>query len=91
MSVESSDFPSQEDEDMEGNGAESSDFPSQEDEDMEVNGAESREPGDGMPQWQVALSTQVQSPQSFIENGESPVAGPSGKIGRELGSSLNTN
>uniref|UniRef100_A0A8C7GQ06 HECT-type E3 ubiquitin transferase n=1 Tax=Oncorhynchus kisutch TaxID=8019 RepID=A0A8C7GQ06_ONCKI len=64
---------------------ESSDFPSQEDEDMEVNGAESREPGDGMPQWQVALSTQVQSPQSFIENGESPVAGPSGKIGRELG------
>uniref|UniRef100_A0A8C8FXR8 HECT-type E3 ubiquitin transferase n=1 Tax=Oncorhynchus tshawytscha TaxID=74940 RepID=A0A8C8FXR8_ONCTS len=45
MSVESSDFPSQEDEDMEGNG----------------------------------------SPQSFIENGESPVAGPSGKIGRELG------
>ncbi|XP_038819171.1 E3 ubiquitin-protein ligase HECW1-like [Salvelinus namaycush] len=63
---------------------ESSDFPSQEDEDMEVNGAESREPGDGMPQWQVDPSTQVQSPQSFIENGESPVAGPSGKIGREL-------
>uniref|UniRef100_A0A4W5M420 HECT-type E3 ubiquitin transferase n=1 Tax=Hucho hucho TaxID=62062 RepID=A0A4W5M420_9TELE len=62
---------------------ESSDFPSQEDEDMEVNGAESREPGDGMPQWLVAPSTQVQSPQSFIENGESPVAGPSGKIGRE--------
>eukprot|EP00063_Salmo_salar_P071091 XP_014045926.1 PREDICTED: E3 ubiquitin-protein ligase HECW1-like isoform X2 [Salmo salar] len=62
---------------------ESSDFPSQEDEDMEVNGAESREPGDGMPQWQVTPSTQVQSPQSFIKNGESPVAGPSGKIGRD--------
>uniref|UniRef100_A0A674CFM7 HECT-type E3 ubiquitin transferase n=1 Tax=Salmo trutta TaxID=8032 RepID=A0A674CFM7_SALTR len=63
----------------------SSDFPSQGDEDMEVNGAESREPGDGMPQLQVTPSTQVQSPQSFIKNGESPVAGPSGKIGRELG------
>uniref|UniRef100_A0A674CG38 HECT-type E3 ubiquitin transferase n=1 Tax=Salmo trutta TaxID=8032 RepID=A0A674CG38_SALTR len=62
----------------------SSDFPSQGDEDMEVNGAESREPGDGMPQLQVTPSTQVQSPQSFIKNGESPVAGPSGKIGREL-------
>uniref|UniRef100_A0A4W5LBS6 HECT-type E3 ubiquitin transferase n=1 Tax=Hucho hucho TaxID=62062 RepID=A0A4W5LBS6_9TELE len=55
----------------------SSAFSSQEDEDMEVNGAESREPGDGMPQWQEAPSTQVQSPQSFMGNGESPVAGSS--------------
>uniref|UniRef100_A0A8C7IX32 HECT-type E3 ubiquitin transferase n=1 Tax=Oncorhynchus kisutch TaxID=8019 RepID=A0A8C7IX32_ONCKI len=62
----------------------SSAFSSQEDEDMEVSGAESREPGDGMPQWQEAPSTQVQSPQSFMGNGESPVAGPSGRIGREL-------
>eukprot|EP00063_Salmo_salar_P020989 XP_013995824.1 PREDICTED: E3 ubiquitin-protein ligase HECW1-like [Salmo salar] len=61
----------------------SSAFSSQEDEDMEVNGAESREPGDGMPQWQEAPSTQVQSPQSFMGNGESPVAGPSGRIGRD--------
>uniref|UniRef100_A0A8C7QXA0 HECT-type E3 ubiquitin transferase n=1 Tax=Oncorhynchus mykiss TaxID=8022 RepID=A0A8C7QXA0_ONCMY len=59
----------------------SSAFSSQEDEDMEVSGAESREPGDGMPQWQEAPSTQVQSPQSFMGNGESPVAGPSGRIG----------
>uniref|UniRef100_A0A8C8JEQ5 HECT-type E3 ubiquitin transferase n=1 Tax=Oncorhynchus tshawytscha TaxID=74940 RepID=A0A8C8JEQ5_ONCTS len=62
----------------------SSAFSSQEDEDMEVSRAESREPGDGMPQWQEAPSTQVQSPQSFMGNGESPVAGPSGRIGREL-------
>uniref|UniRef100_A0A4W5LC47 HECT-type E3 ubiquitin transferase n=1 Tax=Hucho hucho TaxID=62062 RepID=A0A4W5LC47_9TELE len=50
----------------------SSAFSSQEDEDMEVNGAESREPGDGMPQWQEAPSTQVQSPQSFMGNGDHP-------------------
>ncbi|XP_062337566.1 E3 ubiquitin-protein ligase HECW1 [Osmerus eperlanus] len=49
-------------------------FSSQEEE-MEVGGAEGREPGDGSPQWQEAPPTHVQSPQGFMGNGESPVAG----------------
>ncbi|KAL0966122.1 hypothetical protein UPYG_G00291180 [Umbra pygmaea] len=61
----------------------SSAFSSQEDEDMEVNGAVCRELADGMHQWQEAPATQVQSPQSFMENGESPVTGPNGRIERD--------
>ncbi|KAJ8012075.1 hypothetical protein DPEC_G00064920 [Dallia pectoralis] len=61
----------------------SSAFSSQEEDDMEVDEAAGREPGDGMAQWQEAPATQVQSPQSFMGNGDSPVAGPSGRTGRD--------
>uniref|UniRef100_A0A6Q2ZFL4 HECT-type E3 ubiquitin transferase n=1 Tax=Esox lucius TaxID=8010 RepID=A0A6Q2ZFL4_ESOLU len=61
----------------------SSAFSSQEDDDVELNGAEGREPGDGMAQWQEAPATQVQSPQSFMGNGDSPAAGPSGRRERD--------
>ncbi|XP_031415528.1 E3 ubiquitin-protein ligase HECW1 isoform X2 [Clupea harengus] len=46
-------------------------------------GAQCREPGDGRPQWEEAPSTQVQSPQSSVGNGVSPVAGPSSRTGRD--------
>ncbi|XP_028832170.1 E3 ubiquitin-protein ligase HECW1 isoform X3 [Denticeps clupeoides] len=46
-------------------------------------GAEAREPGDGGVQWKEAPTTLVQSPQSIVENGESPVAGPSNRTTRD--------
>ncbi|XP_056109411.1 E3 ubiquitin-protein ligase HECW1 isoform X2 [Rhinichthys klamathensis goyatoka] len=42
-------------------------------------GAKSREPGDGSCQWEEAPDSHVQSPHGIMENGESPVAGPSSR------------
>ncbi|XP_076149327.1 E3 ubiquitin-protein ligase HECW1 [Alosa pseudoharengus] len=46
-------------------------------------GSQRREPGDGRPQWEEAPATHVQSPQSSVGNGPSPVAGSSGRTGRD--------
>ncbi|XP_051557630.1 E3 ubiquitin-protein ligase HECW1-like isoform X1 [Myxocyprinus asiaticus] len=42
-------------------------------------GAKSREPGDGSCQWEEAPDSHVQSPHSIMDNGESPVPGPSSR------------
>ncbi|KAK7163668.1 hypothetical protein R3I93_007656 [Phoxinus phoxinus] len=42
-------------------------------------GAKSREPGDGSCQWEEAPDSHVQSPHGIMDNGESPVAGPSSR------------
>ncbi|XP_077078532.1 E3 ubiquitin-protein ligase HECW1 isoform X3 [Siphateles boraxobius] len=42
-------------------------------------GAKSREPGDGSCQWEKAPDSHVQSPHGIMDNGESPVAGPSSR------------
>ncbi|XP_077078533.1 E3 ubiquitin-protein ligase HECW1 isoform X4 [Siphateles boraxobius] len=43
-------------------------------------GAKSREPGDGSCQWEKAPDSHVQSPHGIMDNGESPVAGPSSRM-----------
>ncbi|KAG1969079.1 E3 ubiquitin-protein ligase HECW1 isoform X2 [Pimephales promelas] len=43
-------------------------------------GAKKREPGDGSCQWEEAPDSHVQSPHGIMENGESPVAGPSSRM-----------
>ncbi|XDV28154.1 hypothetical protein PO909_031509 [Leuciscus waleckii] len=42
-------------------------------------GAKSRELGDGSCQWEEAPDSHVQSPHGVMDNGESPVAGPSSR------------